>query len=184
MMKTTQLKKAFPKTGYDPGASSVKIHLWYLTSSLLFKSGLMPWSTVLVTVLRLYGARIGKDVRIKPCIDIKYPWKLTVGDHSWLANCLIENLDEVIIGNHVCVSQHAMLLTGNHNYRKSTFDLVTASIVLEDGVWICAKATVCPGTRAKTHSMLTVGSVATRDMEDYMIYQGNPARTKSKRTIE
>ena len=183
-MKTIQLRKAFPKSGYDPGASAFKIHLWYLTSLLLFRSGLLPWSALLVYILRLYGARIGKDVRIKPFIDIKYPWKLTVGDHSWLGSCMIENLAEVIIGNHVCVSQHAMLLTGNHNYSKSSFDLITAAVVLEDGVWIGAKATVCPGTRAKTHSMLTVGSVATRDMDDYMIYQGNPARMKNRRIIE
>jgi putative colanic acid biosynthesis acetyltransferase WcaF len=183
-MKTNQLSKAFPKSGYDPGASAIKIHLWYLTSLLLFRSGLLPWSTILVYILRLYGARIGQDVRIKPFIDIKYPWKLTVGNHSWLGNCMIENLAEVIIGNHVCVSQHAMLLTGNHNYSKSTFDLITAAVVLEDGVWIGAKATVCPGTRAKTHSILTVGSVATKDMDDYMIYQGNPATIKSIRIIE
>ncbi|MBG6236434.1 putative colanic acid biosynthesis acetyltransferase WcaF [Pedobacter sp. CAN_A7] len=183
-MKTIQLRKAFPKSGYNPGASALKIHLWYLTSLLLFRSGLLPSSTLLVYILRLYGARIGKDVRIKPFIDIKYPWKLTVGDHSWLGSCMIENLAEVVIGNHVCVSQHAMLLTGNHNYSKSSFDLITAAVVLEDGVWIGAKATVCPGTRAKTHSILTVGSVATRDMDDYMIYQGNPARMKSRRIIE
>jgi putative colanic acid biosynthesis acetyltransferase WcaF len=182
-MKTTQLKKAFPKTGYDPGASALIIHLWYLTSLLLFRSGLLPWSNLLVAILRLYGAKIGNDVRIKPYIDIKYPWKLTVGDHSWLGNCLIENLAEVVIGNNVCVSQHAMLLTGNHNFSKTTFDLMTETVILEDGVWICAKATVCPGTRARTHSILTVGSVATKDMDDYMIYQGNPAIIIKKRSI-
>ena len=183
-MKSTQLKKAFPKAGYHPGASSLKMNLWYMTSTVLFKSGLIPWSNILVAVLRLYGARIGNDVRIKPFIDVKYPWKLTVGDHSWLGNCLIENLAEVVIGKNVCVSQQAMLLTGNHNFNKSSFDLMTETIILEDGVWIGAKATVCPGTRAKTHSILTVGSVATRDMDEYMIYQGNPAIKIRKRNIQ
>ena len=183
-MKTTELKKAFNKAGFDPGASALKIHLWYLTSLLFFKSGLLPWSTLLVAILKLYGAKIGVDVRIKPYIDIKYPWKLTVGDHSWLGNCSIENLAEVVIGNNVCVSQHAMLLTGNHDFSKTSFDLMTAAVILEDGVWICAKAIVCPGIRARTHSILLAGSVATRDLDDYTINRGNPATMIKMRIIQ
>ncbi len=132
-------------------------------------------SSILVLILRLFGARIGKDVRVKPYIHIKFPWKLTLGDHSWLAECYIENLTDVYIGRNCCVSQGAMLLTGNHNYKSEGFDLITAPIVLEDGAWVGAKATVCSGVTCKTHSVLSVASVATQDLEAYGIYQGNPA---------
>ncbi len=87
----------------------------------------------------------------------------------------------VVIGKHVCISQEAMLLTGNHNYKKPTFDLITRPIVLEDGSWIGAKAIVCPGVTVASHAILSVGSVATKDMETYMIYQGNPAISVRKR---
>lgn len=174
-----KLKKAFDKKGFRTEASYLKLICWYLTSLLLFKSGLVPYSNILVFVLRFFGAKIGTDVRIKPHIHIKYPWKLQIGDHSWLADCYIENLDYVVIGNNVCLSQQCMLLTGNHNYKQETFDLITKPIILEDSVWICAKAIVCPGVIAKSHSVLTAGSVANQNMQAYFIYTGVPA-VKSK----
>ncbi|GGE44480.1 hypothetical protein GCM10011413_08270 [Pedobacter psychrotolerans] len=130
---------------------------------------------MLVFFLRAFGAKIGKDVRIKPGIQIKYPWKLEVGDYSWLADCYIENLDWVKIGNHCCISQQAMLMTGNHNYKKISFDLMTSPIILEDGAWVGARASVCPGVKFYTHSILSMGSVAIGDLAAYSIYQGNPA---------
>lgn len=150
---------------------------------LFFRSGLMPASSVLVCILRLFGAQIGKEVRIKPYIYIHYPWKLKIGDYSWLAECRIENLAAISIGNNVCISQKAMLLTGNHDYKKADFDLITKPIVLEDGVWIGANAVVCPGVTAASHAVLIVGGVATKDLEAYTIYQGNPAVKVKDRVI-
>lgn len=143
----------------------------------------MPSSAVLVWILRLFGAKIGKEVRIKPYIYIHYPWKLSIGDYSWLAECRIENLADVSIGNNVCVSQKAMLLTGNHDYKKVGFDLITNPIVLADGVWVGANATVCPGVTAASHAVLAVGSIATKDLEAYAIYQGNPAVKVKERVV-
>lgn len=184
MNKETQLKKDFDKKEFDTGASSLKIILWYFTSMLFFRSGLIPFSAILVVILKMFGAKIGKEVRIKPYIYIHYPWKLTVGDYCWLAECRIENLAKVTIGKNVCVSQRAMLLTGNHDYKKSGFDLITKAIVLEDGAWIGAKAIVCPGVTAASHAVLTVGSIATKNLEPYGIYQGNPAVKVKDRVIE
>ena len=175
MKNQTKLKKDFDQKGFDPGASTLKIFCWYFTSLFFFRSGLIPVSAILVFILRLFGAKIGKEVRIKPYIYIHYPWRLSIGDYSWLAECRIENLAQVNIGKNVCISQNAMLLTGNHDYKTINFDLITKSIVLEDGVWIGARAIVCPGITAKSHSILTVGSIATKDLAAYAIYQGNPA---------
>jgi putative colanic acid biosynthesis acetyltransferase WcaF len=183
-MKETQLHKAFDTKGFTHGASAIKVFLWYFADTLIFRSGIIPFSVILVSILKLFGAKIGKDVRIKPFVHIKYPWRLTLGDHSWLADCYIENLAPVVIGKNVCVSQRAMLLTGNHNFKKSSFDLIVKGITLEDGVWIGAQATVCPGVTCKSHSVLSVGSVATKDLEAYSVYQGNPAVKVRTRIIE
>jgi len=183
-MNQTQLRKAFDTKGFSHGAPLVKVFLWYFTDTLIFRSGIVPFSVVLVAILKLFGANIGRDVRVKPFVHIKYPWRLTLGDHSWLADCYIENLAPVIIGKNVCVSQQAMLLTGNHNFKKSTFDLLTDKIVLEDGVWIGARAVVCPGVTCKSHSVLAVNSVATKDLDAYSIYQGNPAVKVRDRVID
>lgn len=101
-----------------------------------------------------------------------------IGEGVW-----IDNLGKVKIGNNVCISQGAMLLTGNHNYKKESFDLIVGDITLEDGVWVGAKSVVCPGVTMKSHSILTVGSVLTKDAEEYGIYQGNLAVMVKKRVF-
>lgn len=113
---------------------------------------------------------------MKPGVSVKYPWHLIIGNQTWVGeNVWIDCLVPVTIGNNVCISQGAILLTGSHNYKKTTFDLITSALVLEDGVWIGAGAIVNLGVTAATHSMLTSGSVATRNLEAWSIYQGNPA---------
>ncbi len=184
MQNKVQLKKDFDTKEYDIGASFIKQLLWYFTSIIFFRSGLIPVSSILVLLLKCFGAKIGKDVRVKPFIHIKYPWKLELGNHSWLAECYIENLDWVRIGNNCCISQGAMILTGNHNYKSTKFDLVISPIALEDGVWIGAKSTVCPGVTCYSHAVLSVGSVATKNLDAYHIYQGNPAVKVRERDIE
>ncbi|WP_443938098.1 WcaF family extracellular polysaccharide biosynthesis acetyltransferase [Pedobacter sp. MW01-1-1] len=183
-MKNVQLAKNFNTGDFSIGASKLKQTLWYFSSIFFFQSGLIPFSVLLVSILRIFGAKIGKHVRIKPGIHIKYPWKLEIGDFSWLADCYIENLAPVIIGKNCCISQKAMLITGNHDYKKTTFDLITASIILEDGAWIGANATIAPGVKVASHSVLTLGSVATQNMDAYSIYQGNPAKKVKDRNIE
>lgn len=167
------------------GASRTKQLLWFLCSPLLVRNSLIPFSSFRKWVLELFGAIIGKEVRIRPGVHIKYPWKLTMGDHVWLGeNCWIDNITDVVIGNNVCVSQGAMLCTGNHDYTSPGFTLMAKPIILEDGVWIGAKALVGPGLTGYSHSVLTAGSIATKNLEAYGIYQGNPAAFVKSRTIK
>ena len=161
---------------YKIGRPVVVILLWYVVNALFFLNPLMPLSKIKVALLRLFGAKIGRNVLIKPGVNIKYPWLLKVGNSVWIGeNVWIDNLTLVTIGDNVCLSQGALLLTGNHNYKKSSFDLMVGEIVLEEGVWIGAKATVCPGVHCHTHAILAVGSVATSNLTAHAIYQGNPA---------
>ncbi len=164
--------------------STLKKTLWYFTNMFLFKTMFPIPSKIKTNTLKLFGSKIGYNVLIKPNVNIKYPWFLEIGNDVWIGeNVWIDNLAQVTIGNDVCISQDAYLLTGSHNYKKSSFDLMLGKIVLEDGVWIGAKATVCPDVTCKSHSVLAVGSIATSDLAEYTIYQGNPAVKKREREI-
>ena len=159
--------------------------LWFLTNSIVLKTYFPLPIAFKVAVLRLFGAKIGKDVTIKPGVNIKYPWLLHLGDHVWIGEQVwIDNLSAVTIGNDVCLSQGALLLTGNHDYSRSTFDLTTQPIRLADGVWIGAKAVVCAGVACESHAVLAVNSVATRSLQAFGIYQGNPAVLVRQRNIK
>ncbi|MDR2146378.1 MAG: WcaF family extracellular polysaccharide biosynthesis acetyltransferase [Tannerella sp.] len=182
-MTQSDLSK-YNNSWYAPGKNVIICLFWYVINVIFFRSPAVPFSSLKVFLLRMFGAQVGKGVRIKPAVNIKYPWRLTIGNNCWIGeNVWIDNLDNVVIGNNCCISQGAMLLCGNHNYKKKTFDLITGKIEMEDGAWISAQAIVCPGVTLKSHSILTVGAIATRDLEPYTIYQGNPAVAIRKRII-
>jgi len=160
---------------YNPG-SKIKRALWYLVNELFLKSSLNPSSKVKILFLKLFGAYIGEKVIIKPNVNIKYPWKLRIGDHCWIGEGVwIDNLDEVTIENHVCISQGAFLLCGNHNFKSPSFDLIIKPILLKNGCWIGAKSIVGPGVIVHEHGVLAMGSAISQDLEPNGIYRGNPA---------
>jgi putative colanic acid biosynthesis acetyltransferase WcaF len=182
--KTVRLD-TYNNSWYNPGAGSLKRALWFVINVLFFINPINPSSEIKVILLRLFGASVGKGVVIKPAVNIKYPWFLRIENNVWIGEKVwIDNLALVVIGEHSTLSQGAVLLTGNHNYKKNKFDLIVGEILLESGVWIGAKAMVCPDIRCGSHSVLAAGSVAVSDLEPYMIYQGNPAVAKRMRSLE
>ena len=160
---------------YVPGNRVVCI-MWFIINALLIQNKLNAFNGFKLFVLRLFGAKIGVGVVIKPGVNIKYPWRLEVGDYVWIGeNVWIDNLDNIFIGNNVCISQDVMLLCGNHNYKKNTFNLVIGKINIEDGVWIGARSIISQNVVCKSHSVLMINSVATSNLNRYSIYRGNPA---------
>ncbi|HMH23204.1 MAG TPA: WcaF family extracellular polysaccharide biosynthesis acetyltransferase [Puia sp.] len=179
-----QVNNASYKTTIDIGASRFKQVAWYFTNILFFKNSLNIISSLKVSLLKLFGAQLGTGVVIKPAVNIKYPWKLQVGDHTWIGEQVwIDNLSNVTIGKNVNLSQGSLLLTGSHDHTRTSFDFMSYPIVLEDGVWIGAKAVVFGGTICRSHSILGMNSVAEKDLEAYTIYKGNPAIAVITRTI-
>lgn len=174
----------FNNDWYKPG-NPIKRFLWFFVNACVLINPMNPFSGLRKMVLKLFGAKIGKGVIIKPGVNIKYPWKLSIGDHVWIGEKVwIDNLAEVTIASHVCVSQEAMLLCGNHDYRKKGFDLLVGKIHLKEGSWVGAKSVVCPNVTLGEYSILTVGSIATKSLKENGIYQGNPAEWLRERKFK
>lgn len=166
----------FKNPELDHGAGFVKRLFWHIVSKTFIHSYLPIPMAVKITILKTFGAKIGKGLVIKPSVNIKYPWFLEIGENCWLGEEVwIDNLVWVKLGHNVCLSQGAMLLTGNHDYTKTGFDLITGEIKIEDGAWVGAKSLVCPGVNLRSHSVLSAYSMATRDLDENGIYKGNPA---------
>ncbi len=182
---TTRVDLAsFQQGDYTPGAPFAKQLAWFFCNALVLQSRIIPSSGLRVALLRAFGASVGRGAVIKPGVSVKFPWRLTIGENAWIGERVwIDNLATVTIGHDACISQDAYLLTGSHNYARSTFDLVHRDVIIEPGAWIGARAVVCPGVRVGVESVLAVGSIATRDLEPHGVYQGNPAAWKRKREI-
>lgn len=182
-MKKKVNKSSFNNDWYNPGGI-LKRTAWYFINVFFFINPLVPFYGVKRSLLKLFGAKIGERLIIKPGVNIKYPWFLTCGDYVSIGeNVWIDNLTNVYLGNHTTISQGAMLLTGNHNYKSTSFDLMVGEITLEEGSWVGAQSVVCPGVTLHSHSILSVASVAASNLLEYSIYQGNPAVKVKDRNI-
>jgi len=169
--------------GFDRGAPRWREAAWFPLEGLLLSSWL-PGSGWRVALLRLFGARIGRGVVVKPGVRVKFPWRLVIGDHCWIGErAWIDNLAEVRIGSHVCVSQGAYLCTGNHDWAAETFNLRTEPIDLEDQSWVCARATLAPGARLEQGAILALGSTGQGRLVAWTIHAGTPARPVAARSI-
>ena len=167
--------KDFATPHFSRGRWRVVEALWLLAQWALITSPI-PGAAHRRWLLRVFGAKIGRGVNIKPGVRVKFPWRLEVGDHSWLGEEVwIDNLDKVSIGANCCISQRVYLCTGSHDWSRSTFDLITRPIRINDGAWIAACSTVGPGVTVGEGAVLGLGSVANNDLQPWGIYLGVPA---------
>ena len=147
----------FSNREFDRGASLFVEGLWTVVSGLLVGSWL-PGSSWRCYLLRLFGAKIGRGVVIKPHVSVKFPWRLSISDHVWIGEHVwIDNLDNVSIGAHTCISQGAFLCTGSHDWRDPKFKLVTRPIYVGKNCWVCAKANIAPGAKMEDGSVVAFG---------------------------
>lgn len=167
---------------YDPGRGFVTRTCWYFVSLMMFESGWLPLSRPKQWLLRAFGARIGRGLVIKPHVRIKYPWRLSLGDHCWIGQDVwIDNLADVSLGNHVCVSQRAYLCTGSHDHRRTGFDLIVRPIHVASGGWVGAGCLVLGGVTIGANGVAAAGSVVAKTVPPGAIVRGNPAEVVKMR---
>jgi putative colanic acid biosynthesis acetyltransferase WcaF len=163
------------RKGLDRGRSTVVESMWYAVKCVFFLTAWPYPSRFKCFVLRLFGARIGRGVVIKPRVNILFPWKLAIGDFSWIGEEVwILNFEPVTIGAQCCLSQRAYLCAGNHDYREPDFRYRNRPITVGDGAWIGAQVFVAPGIEIGFESVITAGSVVTSDQPAEKVCGGNP----------
>lgn len=174
----------FDNSAYHPGRPFATQLLWFMVGLPLLRASWLPFSGFRCWLLRRFGARIGLGVVCKPGVRVKYPWRLAVGDHSWIGeDCWIDNLADVAIGHNCCLSQGSYVCTGNHDWSDEAFSLITREVRIEDGCWVGARAMLLPGVTLHTGSIAAAGSVIARSIPAQEIHAGNPARFVRQRVM-
>lgn len=149
----------FENPGFSRGASRWTELAWLVLSALAFSTWL-PGSGWRAVLLRGFGATVGQGVVIKPHVTVKFPWRLVLGDHVWIGERVwIDNLDQVTVGAHSCLSQGAYLCTGSHDWSDPRFGLITRPITLGQGCWVGAQANLAPGTVLEDGAILAMGAL-------------------------
>ena len=134
--------------------------------------------------MRLFGARIGRGVRIQGSAHVWQPWKLSIGDWSWIdGEVSLYSVDCISVGSNAVVSEGAFICTASHDISRETFDLVTKPITIGDGTWVAARAIVLPGVSVGDGAVIAAGAVVAHDVEPWTIVAGNPAKVVKKRVV-
>jgi putative colanic acid biosynthesis acetyltransferase WcaF len=171
-----QLNRYRTPPDWHPGAPVLIQALWFCLGTPLLAARWLPGSAWRVALLRGFGARIGAGCRLKPGLRVKFPWRLVVGDHCWLAeDAWIDNLAPVSLGDRVCLSQGVYLCTGNHDFRSPGFELRLGPITIGTGAWIAARAVLAPSTQIGSGAVVALGAVVSGPVPAGAIMRGNPA---------
>ena len=149
------------------GRSAFTVLLWDLVNRVLFKPSpkiAYGWRRFL---LRRFGATIGRGVLIRSTVSITYPWKLHIGEYSWVGDhSTLYNLGNIKIGSNTVISQHTYLCTGTHDFGSQNFDIIAKPIVIGDGSWVAYGSFIAPGVKIGDNCFLRALSKVTKDIGD------------------
>ena len=167
----------YHQPGYDAGGSRYKMMVWWLVQGVCFPlsphfaSGLRCW------LLRLFGARIGQGVLIRPTARFTYPWNVEIGDYSWVGDDVVfYSLVSIKVGSHCVISQKSYLCTGSHDMSDPRFGLMTGEIAIANGAWVATDCFIGPDVTIGENAVIGSRSSVFRSMPAGQICVGTPCQ--------
>ncbi len=176
--------RQYHQTGYDRGRPSWYVMLWWLIQGVTFPLTPHPFNSLRCQLLRLFGAKIGKAVLIRPTARFTYPWKVEIGDYSWIGDDVVfYSLESIQIGEHCVISQKSYLCTGSHDAQDPKFGLLTAPIAIGNGVWIATDCFIGAGVQIGANAVVGARSSVFSSLPEQQVCWGTPCRPRYLRTV-
>jgi len=167
------------------GRNAIIVQLWWLVQALFFRTSPQFLYGYRRFLLRMFGASIGKKVIIRPSVKITYPWKVIIGDYSWIGDdVVLYSLGDIVIGNNVVISQKSYICTASHDYLQFDFPIFAKKNSIEDGCWLATDVYVAPGVTIGKGSVIGARSSVYKDVIPNKICVGNPAKIIRDRKID
>jgi putative colanic acid biosynthesis acetyltransferase WcaF len=164
------------------GRNGFVVLLWQLVQATLFGLSPQPLYGWRRALLRLFGAKIGRKVLLRPTARVTFPWKVEIGDCSWIGDhAELYSLDWISIGRHAVVSQRSYLCTASHDMDDLAFGYITAPITIGDQAWIASDVFVAPGVTVGRGAVVGTRSTVFDDIPSEFVAYGQPARAVRKR---
>jgi putative colanic acid biosynthesis acetyltransferase WcaF len=167
------------------GKSKITVQLWWIVYALLFRPSpqvMYGWRRFL---LRSFGAKVGKKVILRPTVTITYPWKVSIGDYSWIGDdVVLYSLGTIAIGSNTVISQKSYLCTGSHDYLQIDFPIFAKKISIEDQCWLATDVFVAPGITIGKGAVVGARSSVYKNVPANKVCVGNPAKIIRERLSE
>ncbi len=174
--------RQYDQSRYDRGRPGWFIILWWLVQAIAFPLSPHSFNGFRQSLLRLFGAKIGTGVIIRPTARFTYPWKVEIGDYSWIGDDVVfYSLEKIRIGCHCVISQECYLCTGSHDIQDPAFGLMTSEITIGNGVWIATDCFVAPGVQIGANAVIGARSSVFSNIPAQQVCWGTPARPRYQR---
>ncbi|MBT2257838.1 putative colanic acid biosynthesis acetyltransferase [Priestia megaterium] len=175
----------YSQENYSRGRSTIIVLLWWVVQATIFRYSLHNMYAWRSFLLRLFGAQVGKGIKVRSSAKFTYPWKVSIGDYSWIGdNVQFYSLDEIHIGSNCVVSQESYLCTGSHDIKDPHFGLITKPVVIKDGAWVASDVFVYPGVTINEMAVVAARSTVIKDIPAKEVHAGSPAKYVKKRFEE
>ncbi len=176
--------RQYNQAGYDRGRPGWVVLLWWLVQAIAFPLSPHTFNRFRQSLLRLFGAKIGTGVVIRPTARFTYPWKVEIGDYSWIGDdVVLYSLEPIRIGCHCVISQKSYLCTGSHDIQDPAFTLITSPITIGNGVWIATDCFIAPGVQIGANAVVGARSSVFSNIPAQQVCWGTPARPRYQREI-
>jgi putative colanic acid biosynthesis acetyltransferase WcaF len=177
--------RLYDQSWFDRGKPGWYILLWWLVQGIAFPLSPHSLHGFRCWLLRLFGAKIGKGVMIRPTARFTYPWKIKIGDYSWIGDdVVLYSLDGISIGMQCVISQECYLCTGSHDFQDVAFNLITAPIAIGNGVWIAADCFIGPGVHIGANAVIGSRSSVFSHIPEQQVAWGTPCRPRYPRAMK
>lgn len=175
----------FDARSLDRGRPRVVEALWVLTKCFFFISPL-PWpSRFKCALLRMFGAKIGTGVVIRPRVNIHFPWRLVVGNHCWIGDgCQLLSIASITFQDHVALAHEVYVAAGGHDIQSATMAGKHEPILVKSGTWIASRAFIGPGVTIEQDCVVGAAAVVMKSIGPAVVVAGNPARVIRPRVID
>lgn len=164
------------------GRSGVVVLIWQVVQATLFAVSPQPLYGWRRALLRLFGAKIGRGVLVRPTVRITYPWKVKIDDHAWIGDDVeLYSLGPIVIGANAVISQRTYICTGSHDYRAVDFSIFARPITIGASAWLATDVFVAPGVTIGMGTVVSARSSVFADLPPLVIARGTPARVTGPR---
>jgi putative colanic acid biosynthesis acetyltransferase WcaF len=165
--------------------SKITVQLWWIVYAMLFRPSpqiMYGWRRFL---LRLFGAKVGKKVILRPTTQITYPWKVSIGDYSWIGDdVVLYSLGTIVIGSNSVISQRSYICTGSHDYLSEGFDIYAQNITIGSKCWLATDVYVAPSVQIGDGTVVGARSSVFKDLPANKVCMGTPAKPTKDRIIK
>jgi putative colanic acid biosynthesis acetyltransferase WcaF len=169
--------KTFKLPGNFRGRNAFVVQLWWLTQAIFFRNSPQFLYGFRRFLLRLFGANVGKKVVIRPTVKITYPWKVSIGDYSWIGDdVVLYSLGNIEIGKNVVISQKSYICAASHDYLQPGFPIFAGVVRIQDECWLATDVFVAPGVTIHKGTVIGARSSVYKDLPANKVCIGNPAK--------